>query len=332
MNPGKIAIGILALMFFITGHVYGQTCCTGGVPVTGNLGLGAVESRSLQLQLTYDHNAMHHLISETSNLGESNRKRRTRSGLLEFNYGINERFSLGGLFPYVSQEREVITHNGKTEIETASGIGDMVLLLKYRVFSGTHFYEWHLIFGAGPKIPLGSTQRKNSQGLSLPADMQPGTGSWDGLLWLHLSRDHFLMDNLNFMAISTFKLSGKNSEYLNNNSYRFGDEFQLSSGFSYQFFAGWVTEIFNHFRYRYQTTDFFNNLVMPGTGGHWLYTSPGVQISPFPDLSFRMYGDIPVYRNLRGLQLTTSYRFNISAAFLLPLRKSPVIIREDSPF
>ena len=305
-------VGVFVLLLITTGVASGQTCCTGGVPVTGSLGLGAADVRSLQLQFSLDHNFMNDLLSVNQPLGENNRQRQTHSGLLELNYGLSRQFSLAALFSYVRQDRIVITQSGQREHEHTRGLGDMVLLMKYRLIDKRQSADWELLLGAGPKIPLAQTNLVNAAGLLLPADMQPGTGSWDGIFWSSFMKNHLLWNNVSLTALSTFRWSGENNNYLGNNSYRFGNEFQVISGIGYQFFAGTLLDVFQNLRYRYQGPDQFNGTNLPGTGGHWVYLIPGVQVNPRPDLSLRLSAEIPVYRHLKGIQLTTSYRLSFS--------------------
>jgi hypothetical protein len=321
---------VMLKVLLLHGTAAGQVCCTGGVPLTGTLGLGVAETGGMQLQLTYDHNMMRDLVSTSNLLDENNRERRTHAVLIEGNYGLSSRISIGAMLSFVRQERFVTGQDGLRRPEFTQGVGDAVLMLKYAVFSPLESRGWSLVAGAGPKIPLAATSKVNAQGLLLPADMQPGSGSWDAILWLQLGQDHFVFDNLGFTVQAAYKMAGKNHQYLGQNTYRFGDELTVSSGFSFPLLQKQNLDFFNHFRYRFQTGDRFNGATMPATGGHWLYTSPGLQIRPTQNLSVRAFSDIPVYRRLEGIQLTTSWRMNISLVFSFN-RAVDEIINPENP-
>lgn len=109
LYAGFLFTSALMLGFLI--HSNAQTCCSGGVPLGGNLGLGAAEGKSLQVLATYDYNAINDLVSFSDQLEDDTRSRTTHSSIIELNYGFNQRFSFaryrfqdedlidGGVFP-----------------------------------------------------------------------------------------------------------------------------------------------------------------------------------------------------------------------------------------
>lgn len=48
---------------------FGQTCCSGGVPLSSNLGLPTGEQGTIQMALTYDLNVFRNLKDRKANLG-----------------------------------------------------------------------------------------------------------------------------------------------------------------------------------------------------------------------------------------------------------------------
>lgn len=132
-NNSRILLVFLVLFFatFITLH--GQTCCSGGVPLGGSLGLGAADSKSLELLFTYDYNALNHLLHVSERLDYDTRTRTTHSGILELNYGINKRFSLTTVLPVIRQSRSIAGYEGSEDFIVVQGLGDIVFLLKHRI-------------------------------------------------------------------------------------------------------------------------------------------------------------------------------------------------------
>src|SRR6056297_801635 len=96
-----VYVVILVLVF--PGISTAQTCCSGGVPLGGSLGLGAAEKKSLQVLVTYDYNAINDLVSFSDQLEDDTRSRTTQSSIIEVNYGINQRWSLTGVVPFIKQ-------------------------------------------------------------------------------------------------------------------------------------------------------------------------------------------------------------------------------------
>jgi len=183
-------------------HSTAQTCCSGGVPVASNLGLPSAQAGAIQLSLSYDLNVLETLKTGSETLEDDSRSRKTHSGLLEVGYALSNKFSVDGLFSFVQQERE-ITQFSNRNVSTTQGIGDAVLLFKYKIFSSDNTT---IQIGAGPKIPLGSSDKRNEQGLTLNADLQPGSGAWDVISWTQIT--HILKGSpsrsLHLTAIHSF--------------------------------------------------------------------------------------------------------------------------------
>ncbi len=304
--------------------LFGQACCSGGVPLGGTLGLGTADYNTFQFLLTYDRNVLRDLMDHSTLLDDDTRNRITNSTLLEINYGINKRLAVAGVIPFIRQERLIKGFEGKQDFTFTQGLGDLVLLLKYRMLLSEKHPTMEWVVGAGPKLPTGRTDFLNNNGLTLPADMQPGSGSLDGMFWTFFQKSQFPVQQMSLVFVSTFRKSGKNRNYNGSQVYQFGDEFQTNLGLNYNFLFHWPMDVFFFGRYRTQSVDLIDNSVFPGSGGKWIYAVPGFNVSFTPDLSLRGSIDLPVYRNLYGSQLTTTYRYTMALFYNLNPRKNKI--------
>ena len=305
-----------------------QTCCSGGVPLGGSLGLGAAENKSLQFLVTYDYNALNTLMDISERLDDQTRSRTTQSTILEMNYGLYNRFSITGVLPFVRQARTIQGFEDREEFTAVQGIGDVVLLAKFRMLKPDINSTIDWIVGAGPKIPTARTDFTNNQGLTLAADMQPGSGSLDGILWTNFMKSRlFNQPNLGLVSVITYRYSGANNNYNGLQTYRFGNEFQFNLGLNYSLFAHWPIDVYSFLRYRSQTEDLIDGGKFPSSGGKWVYAIPGINIQFSPNWSFRLSGDVPLYRKLDGTQLTTSYKLTAAVLFNIPFSNSINIMR-----
>lgn len=329
-NPTKLLIagrrlllGLVAVFFaVIPNWAWSQACCSGGVPLGGSLGLGSADFKSMQFLVTYDANILKDLVAFDQELDDDTRARQTNSLLMEVNYGISERFSVAAVVPYITQIRTINGFEGVQEVTRTQGLGDLVFLLKYRVTPSTNDFNHTWVVGAGPKLPTGRTDFTNNNGLILPADMQPGSGSLDGFFWSYYQKNALFLPTLSLVNVVTFRKSGQNDSYNGSQTYEFGDEFQFNLGLNYNVFAvRWPVDFFVFGRYRSQTEDFIDGNVFPSTGGKWIYLIPGVNVGFHPDFALRMTTDIPISRKLDGTQLTTSSKFTFSLFFNLALNK-----------
>ena len=87
--------------------------------------------------------------------------------------------------------------------------------------------------------------------------------------------------------------------------------------------AGYRTDMILDFsltvRFRSVTSDKFAGTEIPNTGGRWLSVVPGVNVKVLDDVAVRASGQLPVYRNLDGTQLTTSYTASLTVFYTLSL-------------
>lgn len=299
------------LIFLFTLSTFSQTCCSGGVPLSNNLGLPNEGKGVFVMGLNYDYNNLNTLNAGTEKLNDNSRQRITNSILLNFGYAFTDRWSVETLFTWVNQTR-TITQFGNENFTGTSGIGDAVFLIKYAV-PDVLGKRTILNIGVGTKAPLGKSDIRSDQGIQLTADLQPGSGAWDGLGWLSVSKGLDFRPSATVSATATYRFTGVNDSYLNNTAtYEFGNEIQTNLGYADQFFM--FNTLFNPgliFKYRKAFEDKIDNTGIPNTGGEWIFIRPelGVQIAPQMNMVSRV--ELPLYSNVVGTQLTPTVRFTI---------------------
>ncbi len=320
--PGSVqswkGLFVFLVMVVSPFYLFSQACCSGGVPLGGSLGLGTAENKSLQLLLTYDYNLLNDLMDGSEYLIDDTRSRTTHSAMAEINYGLSSRFSLTTVIPFIRQERSIRSFGGTNDFTATQGLGDVVLLIKYRILNPAKRPNSEWVVGVGPKFSTGRTDYVNNDGFALAADMQPGSGSLDGLFWSYFQRHHVFFPNLSLMTVATFRYSGENKNYNNTQVYRFGNEFQFNLGWNYNLFISRPVDVFAHVSYRRQAEDLIDGNTFPGSGGQWISLIPGININFNPNLSVRLSAQAPMYRALEGTQLTTSYRLTAAILYTIP--------------
>lgn len=300
----KILTTLLLTVLTITG--YGQSCCSGGVPISSNLGLPWSEEYRLQFSVSYDLNLLNTLKDGTERLEGNSRKRLTHTALFQVGYAVSKRIALDLLIPYVRQERELQPIGVPSTFDYSQGIGDVVALVKYRFLDN---YQ----VGLGLKLPTGSTEEAGSNGVFLNADMQPGSGSWDVIYWFSGKQGLKIRPSSSLGLAVTYRATGDNKSYLGNETYSFGNEFQSTINYSDQILLGsLVLSPYLGLRYRTVSFDEINGSQVPSTGGAWLFVRPGVFYSITPKITLQTVVDVPIYSNLEGTQVTPTSRFNFS--------------------
>jgi hypothetical protein len=302
------------ILFFIalstlTVMGYAQTCCSGGVPLSGNLGLPPESSGTWQLSISYDRNVLKTLLNGSSVLEDDARERITQSFLVQTGYSFNSRWSADFFFSYVEQQRTIRQFRNEDHVSTA-GLGDAALLLKYNVFDPLS-HDFLLTLASGIKMPTGRSDLRREDGIPLNADLQPGSGSWDGVFWANTIYKFGFRPSMNISSTAIFSLKGTNNQYLGEQSYRFGNEIQWLLSVNDNFLVG--TKLLDAsivFRYRKALKDKFNTLEMPNTGGTWVFIAPGIAYNFSPKVAINGSLELPVFSEVQGTQVSPTYRIN----------------------
>jgi hypothetical protein len=301
---------ILTLLILLNSEYFSQACCSSGTPLLGSLEMSSGAAGVLQLGLTYDYNSLQSVYEGTQFLDDQTRERFTQSGLFEITYGISNRWSITGLFSSVNQNRTITPTNQEANEVSTNGFGDAVLLLKYKLIEANIINQTELAIGLGGKFPTGKTGIKDN-GILLPADLQSGSGSYDLLLWAFYSKGFVPDLPINIIANASYKINSSHDRFENSGKeYSFGNELIISAGLGYR------TDSFFDFslllRFRNTSKDVFDDQSVPNTGGTWLYLKPGLNLKFSDSLTGRVTSQLPVYRNLTGTQLTTTYTIAFS--------------------
>ena len=272
--------------------------------MSGNLGMPLSDVGTLQLNLSYDLNNLKTLKQGTTKLESDYRQRQTHAVLLEFGYSISRKISVDGFFSFVRQER-LIQNPGTPENFTFSqGVGDAVVLLKYRLLD-------NLAIGYGIKAPFGSSDEVREDGVPLGADLQPGSGSWDQLLYISYSMELNSRPSFSYFGTSIYRLTGQNSSYLGSSVYEFGNELQLIAGVSDRFTIGSaLIDPSLKFRFRNVARDQFDNSGTPGSGGTFLFVNPGFAWQISPSIAYQANVELPLYARVNEAQLAPTFRIN----------------------
>ncbi len=304
----------LLIIIFHHNFSYSQTCCSGGIPVSNNIGMSILEKGMFQVGLSYDYNNLNTLKEGNIELDDNSRKRITQSVLLNLGYNITENWTVEALLTWVNQKREISSPFGVNLSET-KGIGDWIVLSRYRFVNNDKI---EVSSGLGLKLPIGKHDLKNSQGIVLNADIQPGGNALDYIFMSTISRKFNFRRSFIFSSRFVYRIAGENNEYQKINKYKFGNEFQFFLTVSDQFLL--LKQVFSanlSVKYRNAKNDLINNNKIPNTGGNWLFLIPKISYNITPNILVNSGVEIPLSANVTGLQLSPSYRFNLGIVFRL---------------
>ncbi len=315
----KMFISSIIPAFSISG--FSQSCSSGCVPISNNLGLQVSDAKTIQFSVSYDLNILNTLKEGNKRLNDDARRRLTHSVLFQSGYVINKKWSIELFLSYIRQER-IINQFSNTSKTTAEGVGDAVMLVKYKLIPGDNKrVNW--LIGAGPKIPSGSSDKKDKNDIALNADLQPGSGAWDAITWTQVLKNFKARPSLTWSVTASYSIKGKNNNYLGSQVYQFGNELVVIGGIADQFLTGtflWGASLQTIFRYAYQDEN--NSEKTPGTGGRWIFIRPGFTIKPGKSSAINISASLPAYSWLQDTQLTPTARYNAGFYFEIANKKS----------
>lgn len=214
----------------------------------------------------------------------------------------------------VMAEVPIVTQHLVTPATTVggTGLGDIALLVKYRFFRrdskrGTA----QLSFTAGPKLPTGRTNLRDSSGTLLPVPLQPGTGSTD--VFLELDGTYTGLFNLKrLVADESLSYSAPTQGSQN---FRLGPEFDSRFWLSYrpyqtkflnkEWFIGPTLSLHRYAR------DQISGVPQPGSGGYVLAPGVTTYFSPTPGLHLWFGMEIPVAQDRAGAPTRFARQFSI---------------------
>ena len=304
------------LLFFVSVLIsgvstsYSQTCCSGGVPLSGNIGFEGASKGTLQMEVSYDLNYLATLKTGSEIYEDGTRQRTTQSLLIKSGYSITNWLAFDALFSYVFQERKITFEEEVNQVRT-SGIGDAVLMTKFILLSMAKTGS-ELQLGIGPKLPLGLSDLTNKQGITLNADLQPGSGSWDAITWAYYARQFVHRPTRVASVRIVGRFNGVNRDYLGSQTYKFGNSVQFYVGLGDQLI--WGKQIFSpslSLRYRYAGLDQISGHQLDNTGGQWVNILPALSWHLSPRSILHIIPEIPLYSNVGGTQLTPTFRLQI---------------------
>ncbi len=231
--------------------------------------------------------------------------------------GLSSRLAVFVALPYIDKSLDVNTPLGR-RTRGSSGIGDALLLARYTAIAVD---EPGATLRIDPfialKTPTGAHRRSDALG-RLPQPLQPGTGSWDELAGVALTRQKLAWE---FDADAAYRHNGEA------NDFRFGNEALADASFQYRLWPRRLAEETPSFIYgvvesnldwRGRNEPF--GIRDPGSGGTSIDIDVGVQYvreKYIIEAAIRR----PVVQNLRAEELkrdyevTAGFRWNFTLPF-----------------
>lgn len=228
-------------------------------------------------------------------------------------YGFTDDLSLILVVPFYFGYDMLSTDMGNTINDGDSiGFGDISLLAKYRFFNSDE-HGFALAALAGIKMPTGDTNQKNEHGYLLGSDDQPGSGSWDPIMGLALSKrlGKFNLDSNVFYLLS---MQGKQKTIVGDKTFlNFGLSRQIERISTENFKWTAVFEVNGQWQEKVESL----GIKDPNHGGLVIYLSPGLKLNYKDRVFTNLYLSLPTIQDLNGIQSDINLQLGFNINFLL---------------
>jgi hypothetical protein len=236
----------------------------------------------------------------------------TRITTLGLDYN-GEQFGVNIQLPFIDRYHTTLqsglANPASYNYSNSADMGDLRVTGKYTGFSKNHLSG--LIFGI--KLPTGATNINFADGTPLDPSLQPGTGSTDIILGA------FGMGQ--FKQLGWFAQGAVQHALVANHTldYRPGDAFSLNAGIRYAKFGQKVTPLLQ-LNLVHRNSDSGTGASVeangtPLTGGNLAYLAPGLSMRLGGGLSAYGYVQIPVYQDVKGVQLVASRILSVGVRY-----------------
>ena len=243
----------------------------------------------------YEYRLRRGLLDGSDRIGDPLHQREsTHIPVVSGHYGALNTLQVGAIVPYVSRVLEI----GPGRL-AADGVGDVTLYGKWR------YYRWddvgkamNLSILAGLELPTGKDDVVD-QGVFLPAEMQPGSASWDPFLGTAVTHEP---GRWRFNAMALYKRVGEGTH-----DYKQGDEFfaEIAAGnrFWLEPYPGPFMRADVALRWRREWADHQAGNSVPNTGGHLVTGAINWAFRPRPTVDLQLSVEVPLFEKVRGIQL-----------------------------
>ena len=225
-------------------------------------------------------------------------------------YGLDENWGVTLMLPWLDRRHTTIAE-GDTDISSSrsSSIGDVRVLARYMGLSEDK--DWGLQFGL--KLPTGDSHGVDfdagpQQGQMVDRGLQPGTGSTD--LLVGAFKFGALGETADWFGQALLQIP-----VASDRAFKPGVGANLTAGVRYRGLGAVVPQM--QFNSRIEKRETGSEADTPNSGATLVYFSPGATFNVSEKTSVYLFGQVPVYQRVNGMQLEPKWSLSagVHAAF-----------------
>ena len=307
--PAALAFGFLSLC---AAPCFPQGCCTPGSSPLGGLSGGPLHRGQFEIGVAAEGFGLRQGYDGSTRIQDpSGRRSRVLAAAVFVRLGLLDRVAFIGQLPFEYRER---TAPAVPEVGfpghdfSNAAVGDLSTIVLVRVLPLRGIGRLALNVGAGIKWATGPYDNAQD-GLTLPVELQVGTGSTDPLFALVAYR-LWSWGSVSSNAVLRLPTRGENG-------YRYGEEVNYTLSALGSFGASWQLGL--EIRGRSAGRDDFRGFVRENTGGTRVMLGPRVVCS-FSSLPMVVEAAfyLPVYQHMNGVQLGVSEGGSMGVRWSVP--------------
>ncbi len=306
-NIASMLVGLIILLLSQF-NTYAQTCSCAAASLFDPIEYSTLKDRKWRFELSFKYHALNDLVEGTEKVvDDTDRSRTSQFLMLDVRYSLSRYITLRTILSFARQYRDVGISNAAPV--STNGLGDSMLSIQYSPLHYSQTNRTEVALGGGMKLPVGHNDAKIIGIAS--EDMQPGSGSWDTLVWGYASHLFPVGTGFEVFGGISARLNGTNSR-----DYSFGNEVIASVGSRLQMKNNLGIAIYGRYRWADYDKRFDGNV--PNTGGQWIFIVPSITLNIQGDWGIKAEVELPVYRKLNGFrQFTTTYLASVSVFYLI---------------
>jgi hypothetical protein len=309
-------------------------CSADGCTLSSNWeALGFSTQQGFKMDIRYDYVNQDQLRSGTHSIAPAEAAQKvtsngepqevekyTRSNYINLglDYTFNVNWGVNLQLPYVNRHHATLgtgsngsdPADGAYESQTSS-LGDVKLVGRYQGLAPNH----NLGLLLGVKLPTGSHTRTGTStdpadpGASAPIDrgLQPGSGTTDAIVGAYYFDS--LSKHWDYFGTVTAQMAMNSRD-----DYKPGNSYNLNLGLRYMGMTDVMTPQIQ-LNTQYLNHDSGAEADTTSTGKTAVYLTPGVVVPLTRQASIYGFVQVPIYQDVRGVQLTARYTTSIAALF-----------------
>ena len=232
---------------------------------------------------------------------------------INLSYGLSDNLSLIANFPFKSYQGLSSTHSGLRFADgDSTGISDFSFFMKYRFL---HEPSYSIALISGIKIPSGNTNQKNEIGELLSPDSQPGTGSWDPLVGLAVSK---LFKDFVLHSSTLYQISTQGSQDI-----VVGDSLSANIGLSKKILKNKEflkqnigLDLVAEANFLWREKLEYQNLKDNNHGGAVIFLTPGLRLAVNDSFYNTFFLSFPIIQDFNGYQSDMALQLGFNSSFI----------------